>query len=136
MRKAILDTNIISYFLRGNDKVVNQLSQYNQFYDAITFSLLTYYEIKSGLLYKNASSLLNQFEQLADESEILPLSIATMDIASSIYADLRRQGLLIPPIDILIAATATAIEHNCLLVTANLRHFTIIQDLDCANWAE
>ncbi|NJO41156.1 MAG: type II toxin-antitoxin system VapC family toxin [Cyanobacteria bacterium CRU_2_1] len=134
MRKAILDTNIISYFLRGNAAVVNKLSQYSQFYTALTFSLLTYYEIKSGLLYKNASNLLTRFEELASESEILPLSLTTMNIASDIYADLRQQGLLVPPIDILIAAST--IEFNALLVTANLRHFTIIQNLDCENWAE
>lgn len=75
-----------------------------------------------------------QFEQLASESEILPLSVATMDIASIVYADLRQRGLLIPPIDIFIAAAA--IEHNYLLVTANLRHFSIIQNLDCENWTE
>lgn len=69
MRKAILDTNIISYFLRGNAVVVNKLSQYGQFYTALTFSLLTYYEIKSGLLYKNASNLLSRFEELASEAE-------------------------------------------------------------------
>ena len=134
MKKAVLDTNIISYFLRGNAAVADKLSQYSQFYNALTFSLLTYYEIKSGLLYKNASNLLTRFEELANESEILPLSLTTMDIASTLYADLRQRGLLIPPIDILIAATA--IEHNVLLVTANLRHFTIIQALDCENWAE
>ena len=134
MKKAVLDTNIISYFLRGNAAVADKLSQYSQFYNALTFSLLTYYEIKSGLLYKNASNLLTRFEELANESEILPLSLTTMDIASTLYADLRQRGLLIPPIDILIAATA--IEYNALLVTANLRHFTIIQNLDCENWAE
>lgn len=134
MRKTILDTNIISYFLRGNAAVVDKLSQYSQFYDALTFSLLTYYEIKSGLLYKNASNLLTRFEELANESEILPLSLTTMNIASHVYANLRRRGLLIPPIDIFIAASA--IEHNYLLVTANLRHFTIIQNLDCESWAE
>ena len=134
MKKAVLDTNIISYFLRGNAAVADKLSQYSQFYNTLTFSLLTYYEIKSGLLYKNASNLLTRFEELANESEILPLSLTTMDIASTLYADLRQRGLLIPPIDILIAATA--IEYNALLVTANLRHFTIIQNLDCENWAE
>jgi tRNA(fMet)-specific endonuclease VapC len=134
VRKAILDTNIVSYFLRGNAAVVDKLSQYGQFYTALTFSLLTYYEIKSGLLYKNASNLLSRFEELASENDILPLSLTTMDITSDIYADLRRRGLLVPPIDILIAATA--IEYNALLVTANLRHFTIIRNLDCENWAE
>lgn len=114
--------------------MVDKLSQYGQFYTALTFSLLTYYEIKSGLLYKNASNLLSRFEELASENDILPLSLTTMDITSDIYADLRRRGLLVPPIDILIAATA--IEYNALLVTANLRHFTIIRNLDCENWAE
>lgn len=47
MRKVVLDTNIVSYFLRGNAEVVDRLSQYSQFYDAVTFSLLTYYEIKN-----------------------------------------------------------------------------------------
>jgi len=134
VRKAVLDTNIVSYFLRGNAEVVDRLSQYSQFYDAVTFSLLTYYEIKSGLLYKNASNLLTRFEELASESEILPLSLMTMSIASDIYADLRQRGLLIPPIDIFIAASA--IEYNYLLVTANTRHFAIITGLDCENWAK
>lgn len=134
MKKAVLDTNIISYFLKGTPNVVDRLNQYSQVYSALTFSLLTYYEIKSGLLYKNASNLLSRFEELASESEILPLSVATMEIASRIYADLRQRGLLIPPIDIFIAASA--IEYDYLLVTANTRHFAIITNLGCENWTE
>lgn len=134
MRKAVLDTNIISYFLKGQIAVVNKLRQYNQFHDKLTFSLLTYYEIKSGLLYRDARNLLNHFEELADENEILPLTLTTMNLASQIYVDLRKQGLLIPPVDILIAATA--IEHNYLLITANTKHFENISGLAHENWAE
>ena len=49
----MLDTNIISYFLRGETQVVQKLREYQKFYSYLTFSVITYYEIKSGLLYRD-----------------------------------------------------------------------------------
>lgn len=134
MNKALLDTNILSYFLRGQAKVVSKLDEYGQFYDFLTFSILTYYEIKAGLTYRDSTRVLTQFKEIARESEILLLSLATMDIASNIYTDLRRRGLLIAPMDLLIAASA--IEHGYTLITANVRHFQNIQGLRYENWAQ
>ena len=85
MKKALLDTNIFSYFLRGETQVVKKFREYQQFHSYLTFSVLTYYEIKSGLLYKDARNLLQQFEILANSSEILPLDIDTANVASIIY---------------------------------------------------
>ncbi len=133
MNKALLDTNILSYFLRGQANVVGKLNEYGQFYNLLTFSVLTYYEIKAGLTYRDSKRLLDQFEEIARESEILLLTLATMDIASNLYTDLRRRGLLIAPMDLLIAATA--IEHGYTLITANVRHFQNIQGLRYENWA-
>jgi tRNA(fMet)-specific endonuclease VapC len=42
-------------------------------------------------------------------------------------AALRRQGQLIPDMDLLIAATA--LEENLTLVTRNIRHFERIPEL-------
>ncbi|MBR8838916.1 MAG: hypothetical protein DSM106950_34170 [Stigonema ocellatum SAG 48.90 = DSM 106950] len=66
-------------------------------------------------------------------SEILPLSIQTIDIAGVVYRDLRTRGLLIAPMDLLIAATA--LEYNYVMVTANIRHFENIPDLVIENWS-
>jgi len=66
VKKALLDTNILSYFLRGETQVVKKFREYQQFHSYLTFSVLTYYEIKSGLLYKDAKNLLQQFEILAN----------------------------------------------------------------------
>jgi tRNA(fMet)-specific endonuclease VapC len=134
VNKALLDTNILSYFLTGQAKVVRKLDEYGQFYDFLTFSILTYYEIKAGLTYRDSTRVLTQFKEIARESEILLLTLATMDIASNIYTDLRRRGLLIAPMDLLIAATA--IEHGYTLITANVRHFQNIQGLRYENWAQ
>jgi tRNA(fMet)-specific endonuclease VapC len=75
VKKALLDTNILSYFLRGEKQVVKKFSEYQQFHNKLTFSILTYYEIKSGLLYKDARKLLQKFEILANSSEIFPLNL-------------------------------------------------------------
>ena len=134
MNKALLDTNILSYFLRGQGNVVAKLNEYGQFYDFLTFSILTYYEIKAGLIYRDSRKLLTQFEEIARESEILLLSLPTMDIASKIYTDLQQQGFIIAPMDLLIAASA--IEHGCTLITANVGQFQNIQGLRYENWAQ
>lgn len=114
--------------------MIEKLRQYSQFHDRLTFSLLTYYEMKSGLRYRDARNLLSRFEELAEESEILSLNLATMEIASDIYVDLRARGLLIAPMDLFIAASA--IKHDYLLITANVRHFQNITGLSYENWAD
>lgn len=43
MKPALVDTDIISGFLRGNTKVVENAEKYLQSYDAINFSIITYY---------------------------------------------------------------------------------------------
>ncbi|MFM7886428.1 MAG: type II toxin-antitoxin system VapC family toxin [Pseudanabaena sp.] len=132
MQKVLLDSNMISYFLRGEPSVITELGKYQEYFEQITFSILTYYEIVSGLKYRDSRKILSIFEELASESEILGFDQDTAKIASEIYCDLRQRGLLIPPIDIFIGATA--IQHDLVLVTANTKHFQIMQNLKHTNW--
>jgi len=132
MQKVLLDSNMISYFFRGEPSVITELEKYQEYFEQITFSILTYYEIVSGLKYRDSRKVLTIFEELASESEIRGFDQDTAKIASEIYCDLRHRGLLIPPIDIFIGATA--IQHDLVLVTANTKHFQIIQNLKHTNW--
>jgi tRNA(fMet)-specific endonuclease VapC len=132
MQKVLLDSNMISYFLRGELSVITELENYQESFEQITFSILTYYEIVSGLKYRDSKKLLNIFEELASQSEILGFGQETAKIASEIYCDLRQRGLLVPPIDIFIGATA--IQRDLVLVTANIKHFQIMKNLNCINW--
>ena len=54
MKPALVDTDILSEFLRGTHIVAENAERYLQSYDAINFSIITYYEILNGLLYKDA----------------------------------------------------------------------------------
>ena len=133
MQKVLLDSNIISYFLRGEVSVIRELEKYQQSFEKITFSIFTYYEIISGLKYRDSKKIFMIFEELAAESEILEFNQDTVRIASEIYGDLRHRGLLVPSIDIFIGATA--VQHDLILVTANIKHFQIMKNLRCANWS-
>ncbi|MCY7331392.1 MAG: type II toxin-antitoxin system VapC family toxin [Pseudanabaena sp. CAN_BIN31] len=132
MQKVLLDSNIISYFLRGEPSVITELEKYQESFEQITFSILTYYEIVSGLKHRDSKKILTIFKELASESEILAFDQDTASISSNIYCDLRQRGLLVPPTDIFIGATA--LQHDLNLVTANIKHFRIMKNLKYLNW--
>lgn len=132
MNRALIDTDIISYFLKGDPVVLTHFEEYLAHFDTIEISLITYYEIMSGLLAKNASSQLNIFESFISQSLILPLTEGSVKISSEIYGFLRKAGNPLDDIDLLIAGVA--LENDLVLVTNNLRHFSRIPNLKTENW--
>ncbi len=45
MKNALLDTNIVTAFLKGNPTVVERVEQYVNEYESLTISIISYYEI-------------------------------------------------------------------------------------------
>ena len=133
MNPALLDTDIVSYYLRGNQTVRNQVAQYLDEYPFLNSSIFTYYEILSGLRYLDAQQQLAKFQQFVLLNRMLPLTRQSVDIAADIYANLRSQGNLIEDVDLLIASIA--LEHEYELVTNNITHFDRIPELNVTNWA-
>ena len=132
MRKSLLDTNILTAFLKGNQKVVSNISAYLDEFPVLTISVITYYEIIRGLKAINSINKLKTFQSLVEKSEIENINKAIMDSATDIYVNLRRQGTLIEDADILLAATA--IEKELVLVTDNIFHFRRIKELRIESW--
>jgi len=52
---------MISYFLRGEPSVIAELEKYREYFEQITFSILTYYEIISGLKYRDTRYFIERF---------------------------------------------------------------------------
>ena len=63
MKPAMLDTDILSEFLRGHQKVIANVDDYLKEHGFINLSIITYYEIFNGLLYKDAKKQLAKFEE-------------------------------------------------------------------------
>ncbi|MBP6660597.1 MAG: type II toxin-antitoxin system VapC family toxin [Chitinophagales bacterium] len=132
MKPSMLDTDIFSEFLRGNDKAFANIEKYLLQYKSFNISIITYYEILSGLLYKDAKKQLEAFERIVALNNIIPLTVKSVKIAANIQADLRKKGSVIGHTDTLIAGIA--IENNLQLITNNTAHFNRINQLDIANW--
>jgi tRNA(fMet)-specific endonuclease VapC len=63
---------------------------------------------------------------------VLPFDLATAEVYSVIRHTLERQGTPIGPYDLQIAATA--LTHNCILVTHNLAEFSRVPGLTIEDW--
>ena len=101
-------------------------------FDLIEISLVTYYEITSGLLAKNALKQLAVFEDFAAENIVIPLTEKSVKISAELYSSLRQSGNTLDDIDLLIAGVA--IENEMTLVTNNERHFGRIPGMKIENW--
>jgi len=129
-----LDTNIISYLLRGNRELQERIYREVNNGGEVIIPLIVYYEIKRGLVDSLATIKLAAFERLCNMLNMDEIDIKTLDIAANIYANKKRQGNLIEDADILIAASCIA--HKYTLVTNNERHFVGINGLRVANWVK
>ncbi len=132
MKEALLDTDTISFFLKGNSKVVKKMDSHFNYFGYWNMSVITYYEIMNGLIYKDAKQQIKAFEIFKSQSQIFPLNIEIADLGAEIYSNLRRSSQMIGHNDVLIGASA--IHHNFVMVTNNLNHFNRIPGLELENW--
>jgi len=133
MKQSLIDTDILSMFFKGNEKVVENFKAYLNEYDKITFSMITYYEIVSGLKHRDAHRQMSSFLDFAEQNIILNLTIESIEISATIYSDLCKKGTPIDDIDLLIAGVA--LGNNLNMVTNNTSHFDRIKELNVNNWS-
>jgi tRNA(fMet)-specific endonuclease VapC len=133
MKAALIDTDILSLYFRDNQNVVENFSRYLTQHHCINFSIITYYEILSGLKHRDANKQIESFLQFVAQNNIVPLTIEAIAISAEKYAQLRKQGTPVDDIDLLIAGIAMA--NNMELITNNTRHFSKISDLEISNWS-
>ena len=127
-------TNIISYLLQKNVSVQAKLKELIDREDTeLYISVVTYYELKRGLIASNATAKLKALQIiLHSHFEVVLMDFDMYERSAQIYADLKKDGNLIEDDDIFIGATA--LENDAVLVTNNERHFGRIKDLKIEVW--
>ncbi len=132
MNRALIDTDILSYYFKGDKNVIKNVTLYLKHHELIEFSLITYYEIVGGLLAKNALKQLAVFEEFAAFNLMLPMTQNSTKISAELYSSLRQTGNTVDDIDLLSAGIA--IENDLIMVTNNENHFRRIPGLKIMNW--
>lgn len=134
VKPSLIDTDILSLFFKGHSRVTANFETYLDRYKKINISIITYYEIVSGLKHRDAHKKMESFLEFASENTVLPLTEQSVTVSGDIYADLRRQGKPLDDIDLLIAGIAAA--NSLVLVTCNVKHFERIEILTVENWSD
>lgn len=134
MKPTLVDTDILSMYFRGNETVEKSFEEYTGEYGKISICIITYYEIVSGLRYRDANKQLESFLKFAHQNIILPVTEDSAMISAQTYAKLRKMGQQLDDIDLLIAGIA--ISNDLVLATNNESHFERIEDLEIENWSK
>ncbi len=130
--KYLLDTNTCIYIIKRRPQNVierfNSLQVGDVAISSITLAELSYGVEKSQYSQKNRAAL---------EEFILPLELVFFDKEATNYygkirAFLEKQGTVIGPLDIMIAAHALSLE--TVLVTNNTKEFARVPHLKLENW--
>ena len=125
-----LDTNSLSYFLKGRGRVGERLLAQPPAKVGVGSVVLD--ELVYGAARSRPPDLKVRLEALLRSLPILPFGEAEARAAARIRADLETAGKPIGPHDVLIAATALA--HGATLVTRNLREFRRVKGLRVEDW--
>lgn len=134
MNRVLIDTDILSYYFKGDKKVIRNFETYIQHYDLIEISIITYYEIIGGLMAKNALKQLSVFEDFIADNIVIPMTENSAKISAELYSNLRQNGKTVDDIDLLIAGIA--IDNELTLITNNEKHFNRIPELRVENWTK
>lgn len=126
--KFILDTNIVSAWLKGETDVADNIDKAESVYLPIIVVGELYYGASfSTQVEKNLSDL----KKLASRYPVLTLDEETTSIYGTIKSNLRKKGKPIPENDIWIAAIA--IQNDVTLVTRDA-HFKEIEEVSILAW--
>ncbi|MEQ9442061.1 MAG: type II toxin-antitoxin system VapC family toxin [Cyclobacteriaceae bacterium] len=134
MKECLIDTDIISFYMRGDEVVKSHVERYLFVgnFDKLTISEVSYYEIRAGLELKKAKRQIHLFEDFAQHCKMVKLTKRSLDISAIRYRKLRKKDIEIGTPDLLIAGVA--IDNDLTLVTNNPEHYLAIEGLTLANW--
>ena len=127
----VIDSDILIYFLKGQDDIVKKLTAYPA--EAIYTTRINYTELHYGVY--NSAKVASNLQKITDLFAMLPI-LEFDQPASLIFAQdkaaLKRQGNLIADMDLMIASITKA--NGFSLVTNNGKHFERIEGLQLVRW--
>jgi tRNA(fMet)-specific endonuclease VapC len=136
----VLDTDTLTFLLRGHPKVVERRSAEE---DEVVIPIISRIETLQGrfaTLVKAANGAeLQRGQERLDQAErdLVPFRVLRITSAAAADFDRLRQDKKLKKIgrrDLLIAALALA--NKATLVTRNRKHFLLVPGLHVENWAD
>ncbi len=126
MSRYLIDTDWIIDALNNQATAVNHLTDLAP--EGLAVSLISYGELWEGAKFaRNPEREIYGLEAFLQGKDMLTLSVEIMRRFGDLRGALRQSGQSLSDLDLLIAATA--LEHDLVLVTRNVRHFQRVPGL-------
>jgi len=127
----LLDTDTIIYNLKGNEEIKRNLQSHID--DPMKICVITLMELYFGA-YKSerVAGNLAKVRTIENVFEIIATGKESAEIFGILKASLEKSGNPLDDFDLVVASSALA--HNLILVTNNIKHFRRIEGLKLTNW--
>ncbi len=121
----VLDTDTISYYLRGSQSVKNKFLKHQY---ELASTTINYAELMYGLKKRDNKKYLPKVEMIFNNIKIYDFDKKSASIFSTLKSDMQTKGIVVADMDLMIASIALANGEK--LITNNLKHFSKIENLE------
>jgi tRNA(fMet)-specific endonuclease VapC len=126
----LVDSDVCSAYMRGEARVSHKFMQHG---GQIALSAIVVGELSVIAEKHGQTGVYRQrLEELIGGTHLLQYDLPCARRFGEVRWQMMRMGLICPPIDLMIAATAMA--HDLILVTHNTRHFEKVPGLRIDDW--
>ncbi len=128
----LLDTNIVSYWMRGDEKIITILKNHKP--SELSLSTITVAEILYGIEKSPSKKKQRRqkIEAICSQLDIFPFDILAAHEYGRIRSFLEKKGIPISERDLQIASIAVANQFQ--IVTHNTREFERVPELEVIDW--
>lgn len=129
----LLDTNIVSYWMRGDQNIINEIKNYRPC--DLSISTITLAKILFGIEKSNIKKTERSKKlcSIRSQLELYSFDESANEKYGVVRAYLEKRGIPISERDLQIAAIAAA--NDVVLVTHNTKEFSRVQGLNLEDWA-
>jgi tRNA(fMet)-specific endonuclease VapC len=128
--KFLLDTDSVSYALRGEGRVAEQIRAHRP--SELALSAITLAELRFGAERRGSRRLHRLIDAFVGDVSVVPFDQEAADRFGKVASALLSKGTPIGALDTMIAARA--LQLGLTLVTRNLRHFRRVRGLEVVDW--
>lgn len=126
----LLDTNIVSAYLRRRATLAHRMLQHSGHLALPTMALAELYHW--AYARPDPAPMLDAIRELCTLIDVLDFNAASAEMFGKLRVDLSRRGVSVAPQDLIIASIA--LVHGLTLVTHNTAHFASIPGLVLKDW--
>ena len=129
--ESIIDTDILSFYFKGDSKAIDQFSNDLKVIDQINISIITYHEILASSKFKKAQKKFKSLKNLLPTTISFICRKSLLKDQETFMQTLGKTGITIGTSDLLIAGIA--LDNSLTLITNNEKHFEPIKGLKIEN---